>query len=163
MLCWYRTLYTVQYTRVSRTILAAPCCRAGWSITYSTPDMSPNSHTLTNIMPRLYMRLRDFSSRKPFFWWKGEAAFLECLTLFFMQCTDPVTLRICCELMVWMWLLRTTSLAEIWIHNPDNSSTSDGYMCSRSQDVQWSIDPKVQWRFQSIHHVRHYQESNSFH
>ena len=32
-------------------------------------------------------------------------------------------------------LFRTTSFAEIWTHNPDNLSTSDGYTCSRSRGM----------------------------
>ena len=32
-------------------------------------------------------------------------------------------------------LLRTISFAEIWTHNPDNLSTSDGYTCSRSRGM----------------------------
>ena len=76
-----------------------------------------------------------------FFWWTGETALLFSVLLYFSYSTYSISQQILpssgSPVSTWSscGLLITTSLAEIWTHNPDNLSTSDGYMCSRSQDV----------------------------
>ena len=76
-----------------------------------------------------------------FFWLTGET----CLSvlLYFLYTVHTVLHKRSCHPQDLLWvhglvvfcLELCTSFAEIWTHNPDNLSTSDGYTCSRSRGM----------------------------